>query len=931
MSERILSASHRLVLRLLPARFRTRYAADIQRLYEEHLRDVARRGGSWRAFVFGLAGLVDAIRGTYAERMIAKLRRRGPAAPIQSSRSKEPVKMETILQDVRFGLRTLAKRPGWTAAAILILALGIGLNASIFSIFNALLLKPVFVDQPDRLLGCYNQNTSKPDSYRPFSYPDYRDLAEVTTAFSNIVAHNLALVGLLEGDSTRRVFADIVSSNFFETLGVPLQQGRSFLPEEEEPGSSRRSAIVSHSLWRHRGSDPRILGQILTINGQGYTVVGVLPPKFTGLSGIIAPDIWLPMGVYQDVVNLFGGTARTQLQDRSTHELLLVGRLKEGASRREADADLAGLAARLASAFPAINGDYTVVAQSLPRIAFSTSPGHDAPVQATALLLLSMTLVVLLIACFNLANMQAARSSTRRREFSVRVALGVGRRRLIRQLLTEAALLAFAGAIGGLLLASFAPQLLIESITRLMPIRLAMDMGWDWRVVAATFGCCVFSLVVFALVPALKATRSNPAEGLRDRGSEGVGGTRIPLRRQLPVMVEISLALMLLIVTGLFVRASVEASRAEVGFDPSGGLVANVDVSLLGYDRTRSGSTYQRLLDRVRAMPGIRSASLASLVPFGDIVLSRRIQRAEDPADAENVTRPTPRFTLVGADYFATLGLPVLRGRTFTLAEERSAQAAPKVIVDQELADRLWPGEDALGRQIRYASGETDSEDEMGPIEVVGIVGDIQDDFLSADRSPHLYAPFRGAFQSQLVLHAKVAGGEDAAVQALPSVREAILETEPRMPILSLKTFRFHIEESLSLWLVRAGAKTFVLFGGLALFLAAVGVYGVRAHTVAARTREVGIRMALGCTARGALWLILREGLLLTAVGSAMGLALGAAAGQLVSSFLYGSGGLALSVLFTSTFVLGSVSMLACYLPARRAAGVDPVHALRCD
>ena len=556
--------------------------------------------------------------------------------------------MRNMLRDVRFGARMFRKNPWFTCAAVTVLALGIGANTAIFSLVNAFLLKPLVIRNPAELVGCYSRDTGKA-SYRGFSYPDYADLRANGSAFSSLMAHNMAMVGLSEGDTTRRVFADIVSANYFTTFGVPLFQGRSFTPEEERPASAIPVVIVSYSYWKKTGADPQLLGKGVRINNRIYTVVGIAPEGFTGTTAMISPELYLPLGVYEMAINDFEGVGRA-LAARSNHDLILVGRLRPGVSQKSADALLATAASQLAKAYPEDDKDQTFLVQPLPRMGISTAPQSDSELMIPAILLLAVSGVVLLIASLNVANMMLARGTTRGKEVAIRLALGGSRADIVRQLLVEGFLLALAGGVAGLAVAYWSTGALVRSMARLAPIDLVYSAGPDTRVLFATIGFCVLSTILFGLGPAWNLSGWNLFAGLKigDRADFQANRRRgIFARRNLLVMGQISLSLMLLSAAGLFIRSSVQAARVEPGFRVSGEMLAEVDGSLAGYDETRSRETYRAVVDRLQAIPGVESVSLAATVPFGIISLGKTVQRSGDaPSSATGAASAAPRSCL---------------------------------------------------------------------------------------------------------------------------------------------------------------------------------------------------------------------------------------------------------------------------------------------
>ena len=854
--------------------------------------------------------------------------------------------VNNLVRDILFGARMLRKNLGFTCAAVAVLALGIGANAAIFSLVNAFLLKPLVMQNPAAVVGCYSRDTRTQD-YRAFSYPDYAELREAATngkvaadggVFSSLMAHNLAMVGLTEGggESTRRVFADIISSNYFTTLGVPLSQGRVFTAEEERPASAVPVAIVSYTYWKKNGGDGHVLGQTMQINGRSYTIVGVTAEGFTGTTALISPELYLPLGVYELVMNDFEGRGRA-LAARDNHALILVGRLRPGITQKSADASLGTIAAQLAKAYPENDKDQTFIVRSLPRMAVSTQPVSDSGLIMPAVLLLSVAAVVLLIASLNVANMMLARGTTRRREVAIRLALGGSRADILRQLLVEGMLLALAGGAAGLALAFWSTGALVHSMARLAPLDIVYTAGPDMRVLFATMGFCALSTIVFSLGPAWNLSRRNLVADLKsgDRSDfqpgrfRGFFSRRTFSRRNMLVMGQISLSLMLLSAAGLFIRSSVQAARLEPGFRVQGEVVAEVDASLAGYDEARGREVYRALVERLQTTPGVESVGLAATVPFGMVSLGKTVQRSADaPAAAGGADKGVDcRYNIVSGEYFQTLQIPLQRGRAFSAADAGSSTHRV-AILDQAAVQQLWPGGDAIGKSVRLVSGGGDEP--AVDAEVVGVVGNVQEGVTGTQWPAHVYVPFGQAYQSDMQIHMRTAAlGPQAEAGLLETVRGAIRSVDSHLPVLAFKTMHTHLDSSFDIWVVRTGARIFMIFGAVALLLAAIGLYGVRAYNVAMRTREIGIRMALGARASDAVRMMLREGMVLLGIGAGVGLLLSLAIGKALSSLLYRVDSFDPIVLIAAPAVLAAISLVACYIPARRAARLDPMVALR--
>jgi predicted permease len=837
--------------------------------------------------------------------------------------------VRTLIQDVRFGIRMLFKQPGFSLAAILVLSLGIGGSAAMFSLVNAFLIKPLLIRDPGQIVGCFSRDTQKPDSYRAFSYPNYADLRDNNTVFSSLMAHNLAMVGITEGDTTRRAFADVVSSNYFSTLGAPLFRGRDFTPAEEQPSGAAPVVIVSYSYWRKSGADPNLIGKTRQINGRVYTVVGIAAKGFTGTIAMLSPELYLPLGVYEAVANDFEGRGRP-LALRDNHALIVVGRLKEGTTLQAANASLALLADRLAKAYPGENKDQTILVHSLSRNSITTNPSNSNEIAIPAILLTAMAGIVLLIASLNVANMMLARSAARRREIAIRQSLGAGRVNILQQLLVEGWILAFIGGAVGLALAAGGTTVLMNSLARLAPVDLVYTATPDLRVLLATTAFCVLSTLVFSLGPARSLSKSSIVTTLKEgeaSGKAGIGRSTFSPRNLL-VMGQIALSLTLLTAAGLFIRSARTTASVDPGFRIENTMLLEGDPSLAGYNEARGRQIYKAVLERVRATPGVQSASVAATVPFGMVSLGRTINRSDAPVTGSDSSSKQAgvscRFNLVSDDYFTTLGISLLQGRDFRRSDTESPNAARVVVIDELAAKRLWPNGNAIGQHIRVDSSDG-SNKEVGA-EVVGVVTGVQENVFGDGLQPHVYVPFGQEYQADMTLHVKAAS-QDANV--METIRHEVLAVDSRLPILALKTLRTHMEGSFDLWIVLTAARMFSIFGAVALLLAMVGLYGLRAYTVVRRTREIGIRLALGAKPSDARSMILREGLLVTSVGVAGGLALSLLAGKVLSSVLYKVSGVDPLVFFSATAVLAGVSLLACYLPALRASRVDPMVALR--
>jgi predicted permease len=830
--------------------------------------------------------------------------------------------MNLLWQDVRYGSRMLASKPGFTAAAVLVLALGIGANSAVFSLVNAFLLKPLQVQKPEELTGLYSRDTKRSDLYRAFSYPNYVDIRDNNQAFASLAALNAALVGIQEGDTTRQTLATIVSSNYFSTLGVTMLKGRAFRAEEEKPGGDL-TAIVTYSFWKKKGEDPGLLGKPMRINGHLFTIVGITPPGFTGTMVLVSPEIFVPLGVNGIVMNDFDGVVRP-LAARDNNTLILVGRLKPGVTQQAAEAALAVTASQMEKAYPLENKDQSLVVHPLSRTGISTSPESESGLRVPAIMLLSLAGVVLLIASLNLANMMMAKGTARRKEIAIRLAIGGNRRRIVRQLVTEGLMLAILGGAAGLVVASWSTTLLVQSMSRLVPLDIVYDAAPDARVLGFTLLFCVLSTVVFGLFPAWKLSKPDVWVDLKENTGEDVAGRKRRLfsRGNMLVMAQLSLSLAMLTAAGLFIHSAVRAANIQPGFSLENEVLAEVDASLIAYDQARGSQLYATLKDRLRQVPGVQSVAIAATVPFGTTRLGKNVSTFGSVVSKEHPALQA-RYNIVSEGYFQTLGIPILRGRPFTSAESTPGSKSKIAIIDKLTAEKLWPGRDALGKHIRIDKQTPDAE-------VVGVVGNIREDIIGGKIEPHLYLPFGPAYQAGVHFHLKMAGGgSEAENRMLKAIRHEILATDERLPLLALKTMRGHLDSSVDIWVVRTGAHVLEIFGGVALFLAVIGLYALNSYTVARRTREIGIRMALGADDSSTLQMILGEALKVTMLGIGAGLLLAIGLGQLLARFLFDIRGFDPLVLGAAPVLLALVALFACYVPARRAARVDPMIALR--
>jgi len=849
-----------------------------------------------------------------------------------------------MLSDFKLALRTLAKTPGFTTVAILTLAIAIGVNSAIFALIHGVVLNPVVPVRPDEVVNLFTAKADASRDYRQFSYAEYEALRGATDTFSDVAAINAVLAGIGEDGATRRSFAFFASENFFPLVGTTPAAGRFFSAAESRPNADIPVVVVSYNLWQRAGGRPDFIGSKLRINGEPYTVIGVTRRGFSGLNALLAPDIWLPLGQFSRFAQVFADSRDlVDLANPKNFTLNLTARLAPGVTREALKARLPALARRLDAVQPPDLATKRELQFETPsRFSISTTPSGDSSGLALAGMLFGMSGCVLLIASLNLANMLLARGSARAREVAVRLAIGASRWRIVRQLFTEGLVLALSGSALGLLLALWSNDLLLHSLQTLfstMNFSLAIESAPNAAVLTATLAFAILATLLFCLGPALRASRVDLVHDLKQQGADEAGSGRLNrffAPRQILVMAQIALSLMLLFSAGLFLRGALAAGAARLGFEPRGQLVAELDFSLGHTSTADAKRTMFAALDRVAGLPGVTAAGFGSQEPYGNVT---NMSRFIDAREASAATKADPNAPEPGVDalltsatpgYLAAMSVPLLRGRDFTATEARDEKSPRVAIIDEAFAKKIFPDGDALGRHIRYTQAPTDGS--PAELEIVGICAAHRHDALQKQDRPRVFVPLAQAYQPSVFLHVRFASLDDAATRAaIAGVRAALLEVDPQMPVLSLAPMADSLDKNIQLWIVRLGAVMFGIFGGIALVLAAVGVYGVKAYAVARRTREIGIRMAIGAQPRDVFALIMGQGVRQTAVALAAGLLLALGAGQLLGSFLYQVSPMDPLALGLASALLAGSALLACFLPARRATKVSPITALRTE
>ncbi len=844
--------------------------------------------------------------------------------------------MGSLFQDVRYGIRLLVRQPGFTLVALLVLTLGIGVNTAAFSLVNTLLLKPRVGGVDQQLAGVYSRNRTRPDAYRDFSWTDYAMLRDQPDLFAAVTAHGFGLAGLTDGNTTRRVFADIVTASYFDTFGVSPMLGRGFTADEERPGANVPVTVIGYGLWRRMGAPADVVGKPIEINQRPFTIVGVAPRGFGGSIVFVTPELWVPTGVWDTVAFDPASEGKAQhLGDAAVRGLIVVARLPTGTTMTSLTPRLDVVTSRMAAADPAANRDYELQLAPLSRLSVSTSPENDSALAGFTALLLSLAGVVMLIASFNLANMLLAHGRSRSREFAVRLAIGGSRRRLVRQLLTESLLLAVIGGAGGLVVASMATRLLFLTLPTMLPVSLTFDSSPDARVLTYTVLMSVVATLVVGLGPSLRLARTDVLPELKEQTGatpRGRSWLRWLNTRDALVMGQLALTFVMLTAAGLFVRGAVAAAASDPGFTLDRGIIANVDTAIAGYTPERSIEFYRTALDRLRNMPGVERAGFSSNMPFGEIQDGAGVQRpgpvlhSSDPAAEDNLADAT--LASISSGYFDATGIRLVGGRDFTPAEAFARGGDPIAIIDVTLARQLFGEESPIGRSVQM-NPRSESDPPL-VLRVVGLAAGVRPNLFDATPQPYLYLPFARHFHANLYIHARTAAASpDAEAAMLPSVRKLIASVDDTAPIVALETRPMFRARNLPLAIVRSGAVIFGVFGAAALFLAAVGIYGVKSYLVSRRTREIGLRVALGAEPRDVVWMVVREGLALGLVGLVSGVGLSLLTGQAARGALFQGRAFDLPVIALAAGVLVAAMLLASWVPARRATRVPPAVALR--
>ncbi len=825
---------------------------------------------------------------------------------------------EAFLADIRFALRWLRRSPGFAVVAVASLAVGIGVNTALFTIVDALLLRPLPVRDPATLVDVYTSG-SDGDTYATSSYPDYLDLRAHNDVLVDLAGHSPMLAPLNLGDRSRLAVGELVTGNYFELLGVGAARGRVLEPADDRLDAAS-VVVVSHRYWtREMGTDPQAIGRTLRIRGRAYTVVGIAPETFTGMVPMLAPELWLPavravevepMGI-QDAVPSPTGTNR--LERRGQRWMFMKGRVKPGVTAEQVQANLQVAMAELASAWPQTNKDRRIAVKWTRDV--RVHPAGDALLSAIGAGLMFGVGLMLLVACANVASMLLARSTARQREIGIRLAVGASRGRLVRQLVTESLVIAALGATAGIGLAFWLTRLLAD-VHVPIPIPVVIALGLDARALVFTTGATVVAALAAGLVPALRASRPDLVMELRGDAAgvaQGLGGFTL---RDALVAGQVAFTLTLLVAAALLMRSLAASQQARIGFDPGGIALVSTDLGMAGYDDTRGQAVFNEALARVRALPGVQQAALAARWPFSINFTQQQfyLPDVHTPGDKP----ATLQVTWVSPEYFETLGVPILGGRTFAASDTPGSPGV--AIVNDTMARRYWPGQSALGRRLRLRGPD-------GPaFEVVGVAADHKVQTVGEAPQPYVHFATTQRVGNGYAIMARTRGDAGALVA---DIQRVMIGIEPNVVFIDHQTMAAQVDATL--FPVRAGSWLIGLVGAIAMVLAAVGLYGAIAYSVARRTREIGIRMAIGAERGGVLRLVMRQGLRVALAGIAAGAVLATGVAFVIRGWLYGitaadpvAWGAAVGLVLATTAV-------ANVIPARRASLVDPSIALRAE
>lgn len=822
--------------------------------------------------------------------------------------------MQTLLQDLRYALRGLRRSPGFTAVAVLTLTLGIGVNSAIFGMVNAILFRPLPVERPAELVDVYG-HTATSSTHDTHSYPNYLDYRQQTTTLSGLIGYSNFFAHAEVGGGSELIVGELVTDNYFQTLGVRPVLGRVFTPDEFGASGASPVAVISHAMWQSRfAGDPAVVGKQFRMNGRVYTVIGVAPSAFSGMMPAVSAPMWIPVTMAESVEPLGNqrtsgrSTGETRLEQRGRHWLWLKGRMNAGVSPAQVRAEFETMAARLAATWPETNAQERVVV--IPSSEVRINPDFDGAIAPAGLVLVGAVSLVLLVACANLANLMLARAAGRRRELALRVALGARRSRVLRQLLTESMVIALGGGLVAVPLSAWLAAM-IARVQPPLPIDLGLRIGPDWRVLLFTLLTAVATGILIGLIPALRASRPDLAPTLKEGGEWMGGRKRVELRDGLVVM-QVAVSLVLVVGGALLMRSLAVAGRVDHGYEVDRLAQLALAMEMTGYDAERAGRFFDEGRRRLEALPQVEAVGMASRIPlslnnngFSVFIDGHQGAATDEPYRVDGA--------YVDEQYARALSLTILAGRDITAADRDEQRRV--VVVTKAMADRYWPGQDAVGRDIRL---RWDGD----PYQIVGVVADYKINTPGESPKPYLHLPLdrRTTFGNYIVRTRTAAG------PLVPVLERELRTIDPELVFLDRGTLRDLAD--VRLFPVRAGAWLIGAFGLLALVVAAIGLYGVIGYSVSRRVREIGIRKALGAGSGKVVGMVLGEGMVLVAIGGLIGAALASLGGRALSSVLY-VGAFDVASFGMAFGILALVALVANAVPAWRAAHVDPLIAIR--
>lgn len=820
--------------------------------------------------------------------------------------------MLNLWKDIQYAFRTLTKNPGFALIGIVTLALGMAVNTTLFSVINGFMLRPLPVPHPEQITVLSLQQSSLPGSRR-FSYPDFEDFRAQTNSFSDIFAFRVTLLAVAVDQRADHCIVSRVSNNFFSALGIQPAYGRLILPSEGLTPGADPIVVLGYSYWRRRfAGDPGVVGRQVEVNGHPFTVVGVAPKEFHGTYSVLDMDAYIPFSAEssEDPDN----PVQKIWASRGSRTLTLMGRLRSGVTIKKGEATLNVVAERIAQSHPDTEKGLTV--QVYPEKLARPEPDPQNPVPVAAIAFMAMAGLVLLVACFNIANVLLVRATVRQREMAIRAALGAGHGRLVRQYLTESLLLAFLGGGTGLLLGSWAAGLL-GSLRLGTDLPIQFDFRPDARVYLFALAAVLLTGLVVGIMPALRAARTDVITVLHEGGRGSSSGPRRQLARNALVAAQVAGSLVLLVVAGLFVRSLEKAQQINLGFNPDHVINLSVDVQQIGYKEPRGREFFHEIDSRIRALPGVESVAQAFTIPLGYIssgdriwIESHPLEPGQQPADVS--------YNMVSSGYLDTLQIPLLRGRKFGDAD---GEKAPGVaIINQSMAKKFWPNEDALGRRFSNKGAN-------GPfMEIVGIVQDGKYQNVAEDPQPFFYLPLDQSYMSIRTIHVRTSvPPETLALQ----IESQIHELAPDLPVTQVQTMTESLQGANGFFFFRFGAQLTATMGFLGLILAVVGIYSVVSYAAVQRTHEIGIRMAMGAAPRDILKMVLQQGLGVVGIGLALGLVVALAGTRVMGSLFIGIKPSDPLTFIVVVLLLTGIALFACWIPAYRATRIDPLAALR--